>query len=340
MSERVLRLCSILSCLWHEVTCVIMPGMTWVSPMSGCGLSGGLAGKSRTKLGTWTLETRSLTTECPLHEISPAPCVQTVRWHLTTPGSLLIGIRPNNILMRPRGLGSVSLTPPLRWLFLIKRMGVWCWCWSWLWEWYCAPHSPGEPRPVWPGGAGLTTLRSLPRTAHGSSWLSAWSWHSLVPGPTVRPCTHFPIVPPSTSPHTNCFTVRKPPLVARFGHHNIYLGAQNTSKTQKMLGLECGAQLGLGSPSPLSWGWDHDRSDHWPILSPCHEVGCRAILRDIWSQRHMQCSHMVSWQLCHRMPPLPPLYLLRTLFWYLKRLHSPLSLWWPLLKMFGFRTSN
>ena len=102
---------------------------------------------------------------------------------------------------------------------------------------------------------------------HGSSWLSAWSWHSLVPGPTVRPCTHFPIVPPSTSPHTNCFTVRKPPLVARFGHHNIYLGAQNTSKTQKMLGLECGAQLGLGSPSPLSWGWDHDRSDHWPILS-------------------------------------------------------------------------
>ena len=36
MSERVLRLCSILLCLWHEVTCVIVPGMTWVSPMSLC----------------------------------------------------------------------------------------------------------------------------------------------------------------------------------------------------------------------------------------------------------------------------------------------------------------
>ena len=71
--------------------------------------------------------------------------------------------------------------------------------------------------------------------------------------------------------------------------------AQNTSKTQKLLGLECGAQLGHCD----LWEWDHDRSDHWAILSPLSRVRCRAILRDIWVL--ITCSDIMSSHLCHKL---------------------------------------
>ena len=54
----------------------------------------------------------------------------------------------------------------------------------------------------------------------------------------------------------------------------------------------------------------------------------------------------MPWHLCHMLQvsyfPVTCLFLVsvyppRTLLWYLKRLLSPLSLWWPLLKSFGFR---
>ena len=102
----------------------------------------------------------------------------------------------------------------------------------------------------------------------------------------VRPNTHFPIVPPSSKPHTNCFTVRKPPPVARFGHHNIYLWAQNTSKTQKLLSLECGAQLGPGSLWSLrvrSWYI-------WPLGNTVSAVTSQMPGDPAWhlSPRHLQ----------------------------------------------------
>ena len=89
MSERVLRLCSILLSLWHGVTCVIMPGMTW-GP--GCHLCHYVRLWPEWRI-SWKIphKARHMDTGDPEsdHRVStawdkpgPARCVQTLMWHL------------------------------------------------------------------------------------------------------------------------------------------------------------------------------------------------------------------------------------------------------------------
>ena len=229
--------------------------------------------------------------------------------------------------------------------------------WSWLWEWYCAltPQSPvahsvgssgrlgwqhsGHCPSLWPGWGGSQL------TAHGSRPALDIDW-SQAPHSSLH-YTHFPIIPPSSS-HTQTASRleshhQSPDLVITTF---IFLLKYLQDSENVGLGMWCTVRAGVTVSAEGEIMIDLTTG---PYCLPCHDVGCQAILRDIWTPRHLQCSHIMPWHLCHMLQvsyfPVTCLFLVsvyppRTLLWYLKRLLSPLSLWWPLLKSFGFRIQD
>ena len=177
--------------------------------------------------------------------------------------------------------------------------------WSWLWEWYCAPHSSPQS-PVAPS-VGSSGRLGWQHSGHcpalwpgwGGSWLSACSWHWLVPGPALYTplYTHFPIIPPSTS-HTQTASRleshhKSPDLVITTF---IFLLKYLQDSENVGLGMWCTVRAGVTVSAEGEIMIDLTTG---PYCLPCHDVGCLAILRDIWAPRHLQCSHIMPWHLCH-----------------------------------------
>ena len=198
----------------------------------------------------------------------------------------------------------------------------------------CCGPSPGRSDNTGTAGQG-----HCPECGAGRDDGRAWSWHSLVPSHASSPTHIFPSSHPASAaqPHTNCFTVRKPPpvpgmVITTF----ISLSSKYHRDTQNVwLGMWFTVTL----PGSV-WWWDHDRSDHWAnIVFPVTmwDTGRSCVTSE---PCHPQCDtfHItdVMTFLSHVAKSLNDgdilfLYPLRTFLCHLKTLHSHYlygDLWW------------